>query len=194
MAKNEIVKLPQPLEDALKKAPTRPSNTTPPEVLSFLTNDEEFGENVGDAQLIAKIVSWIDPTLLDLDLDSPDGYKKPNEEGYSKDKAWKPEYSECYMIFAIRLVYQIMGTMDQETKKLKTLDFYHNNKNIHKLKMKEFLVIGDLKNLSKIERADVFATYYKVDETEAYKNLTVWEKELFAELAYTKADTSVEKN
>lgn len=193
MSQPKVQKLPIALEEALKKAPNRPDKTTPPEVLAFLSNDEEFGQNITDAHLIAKIVEWLDTSLLDMELDCPDGYIKPNEQGYSKDKAWKEEYKDCYMIFVLRVVYKIMGMVDNETQKIKNLDFYHNNQNIHKLKMREFLAIGDIKTLTKLEKADIFAAYYKVDESEEYKSLTVWEKELFAELAYSKVDTSVEK-
>lgn len=177
--RKELKSLPKQLQEAYKKVPKRPDDKTPAVLLNIYENEDDdttFVQKVTNKFDMNKIVNWIDPTLLDLDLDEEKGQV------------------DCYMEFAVRAAQKVMFLTDVDSNKVKELEFYSNNPKVRRLKTREFTEIGDLAKLSPLEIADEFATFYGVIEEEGYKALSNWEKKLFAELAENKTPTSVEKN
>lgn len=172
----ELKKFPKELQDAYKKIPSRPSENTPAAIMSYLSEDQdEFFRVMINPFAINTIVEYVDPALLDLELDE----KKGQENIYSD--------------FAALVVKKIMGLVDLDTNKSKPLEIYDNNPKVTKLKQRDFTKIGDLSELSDAEKAESYADFYGIKEDDNFKSLTEWEKRLFVDKVSSRQDTNVEK-
>ncbi len=172
--RQEIKKLPKALQEAYKKVANRPDSNTPAIVIDFMNEDIDITmANMFNQFKVNEIVDWVDDGLLDLELDD--------------DKA------TVYNDFALEVVKKVMGLINVETKKSKDLKFYDNNPKVKKLKARDFTELGDLTDKTKLEKADLFAGFYKVEDDSEYKDLSVWEKKLFADKVEVRADTNMEK-
>lgn len=173
--RQELKKFPKELQEAYKKVPNRPNQDTPAVVMSFMNEDPQvFIKNYTDMYMVNQIIDWVDESLLDLELDE----KSPN----------------IYQEFSLEVVKKIMGLIDVDTNKSKDLSFYDNNPKIKKLKMRDFTKLGDLREKSEFEKADILAEFYGIETDVNYLALTEWEKRLFVDKAISRQDTALEKN
>jgi hypothetical protein len=125
--------------------------------------------------MVNEIVNYADEKLLDLDLDE------------------KLEDPYIYNTFAIHVAAKVTSLVDLDTKESKSLEFYDNNEKITRLKAKDFSKFGNLKDIEPLERADIFAKHYGIQDTQEYLELSAWEKRLFADKVYTREKTAAEK-
>lgn len=169
------VKLPTEMEIALKKCPNRPDENTPACIMDMLGDSDYLTKIFSSQHLTNQICDFVDPALVDLDLDV------------------KTKDDFIYQTFAVKVITKIIGLVDGETKKSKALDFYDNNEKIYKLKARDFSKLGDLQKNTQDENAEILAAFYGVENDESFKKLTVWEKRLFADKAISRQDTMVEK-
>ena len=169
-------KLPKEMEEALKKCPNRPDEKTPACIMNMLGDSDYLTKIFSSQHLTNEICDFVDPTLVDLELDE------------------KTKDDFIYQTFAVKVITKIMGLVDGDTKKSKPLEFYDNNEKIYKLKARDFSKLGDLTKNTQDENADILAAFYGVQDDENYKKLTTWEKRLFADKAISRQDTLLEKN
>jgi len=173
----ELKKFPKEMREAYKTVTNRPDENTPSIILSIVgidTGDE--ADKVSTGFGINMICDFVDPKLLDMDLDE------------------RENNPEIYMEFALLVARKITHLIDLDTNKSKDLDFYDNNKMITKLKARDFTTLGDLKDLSTSEKADKLAEFYGVKDSDDYNALTEWEKSLFVDKALSRQSTYLEKN
>jgi hypothetical protein len=168
-------KLPKEMEEALKKCPNRPDEKTPACIMNMLGDSDYLTKIFSSQHLTNEICDFVDPTLVDLELDE------------------KTKDDFIYQTFAVKVITKIMGLVDGDTKKSKPLEFYDNNEKIYKLKARDFSKLGDLTKNTQDENADILAAFYGVQDDENYKKLTTWEKRLFADKAISRQDTLLEK-
>ena len=168
-------KLPKEMEEALKKCPNRPDEKTPACIMNMLGDLDYLTKIFSSQHLTNEICDFVDPTLVDLELDE------------------KTKDDFIYQTFAVKVITKIMGLVDGDTKKSKPLEFYDNNEKIYKLKARDFSKLGDLTKNTQDENADILAAFYGVQDDENYKKLTTWEKRLFADKAISRQDTLLEK-
>lgn len=168
-------KLPKEMEEALKKCPNRPDEKTPACIMNMLGDSDYFTKIFSSQHLTNEICDFVDPTLVDLELDE------------------KTKDDFIYQTFAVKAITKIMGLVDGDTEKSKPLEFYDNNEKIYKLKARDFSKLGDLTKNTQDENADILAAFYGAQDDENYKKLTTWEKRLFADKAISRQDTLLEK-